>query len=126
MKRSLSRAQRSEPRPARERPVRESRQMKGRPSAVATADGTLAIPCMRAGRGFTIEVRVKPRSSRLVLEGVEGGALIARLTAPPEGGKANEQLIALLSKELGVGKSRIRIIRGLASRTKVVEVEEGP
>lgn len=100
--------------------------MKGRPSAVTTADGALAIPCARSGKGFTIEVRVRPRSSRLALEGVEGGALIVRLTAPPARGQANEQLITLLSKKLGVGKSRVRIIRGLASRTKVVEVEEGP
>jgi len=111
---------------ARQGRARQSGTTRGQTSTVATADGALAIPCVRSGTGFTIEVKVRPRSSRLALDGVEGGVLVARLTAPPAHGEANEQLITLLSRELGIRKSGIRIIRGLASRTKVVEVEEGP
>lgn len=41
----------------------------------------------------------------------------------PIEGKANEKIIQLLSKELGIGKSLIKITTGLKSRHKVVEIE---
>jgi uncharacterized protein YggU (UPF0235/DUF167 family) len=46
-----------------------------------------------------------------------------RVTAPPDGGRANEAVIALLAGALGVAKSRINIVRGMASREKVVMIE---
>jgi uncharacterized protein (TIGR00251 family) len=46
----------------------------------------------------------------------------AYIKCPPVDGKANEALIKLLSKEFGVSKSNIEIIRGLTSREKVVAV----
>jgi len=46
------------------------------------------------------------------------------LTAVPVRGKANKELIKLLSKELGVGKSKISIIKGEKSSEKIIEVNE--
>jgi len=43
--------------------------------------------------------------------------------APPEGGKANEELVAVLAGALGIARSRIAIVRGHTSRSKVVVVE---
>lgn len=48
--------------------------------------------------------------------------LKARVSAPREGGKANEVLIRLLATKLRVGRSSIEIISGAASRTKIIEV----
>lgn len=69
-----------------------------------------------------INVKVQPRSSRKGLEAA-GDILKVRLTAPPVDGAANEQLIEILSEELGVRKSAISIIKGLSSRQKVVEIK---
>lgn len=46
------------------------------------------------------------------------------LTSVPVGGKANKDLIKLLSRELDVNKSRINIIRGEKSKEKIIEITE--
>lgn len=48
----------------------------------------------------------------------------ARVRAPPEDGKANVALEALLAHELGVAKSRVSVARGTAARRKIVEIED--
>ncbi len=84
------------------------------------------IPCRRSKRGITISVRVQPRSSQKGIDRVEGDVLRVKLTAPPADGAANAQLIEVLSKEMRIRKSAITIIKGPASRDKVVEVEGEP
>lgn len=67
-------------------------------------------------------VRVSPKASRnLVKE--EGGALKVYLTKPAEDGLANEQLIELVAEHLKVKKYRVRIIKGLKSRNKTIEID---
>jgi uncharacterized protein (TIGR00251 family) len=80
------------------------------------------LPFRKEKSRKTLEVRVQPRSTRTAIAGVEGEVVKVKLTAPPAGGEANRQLIALISKELKVPKSRIRIFRGEKSRNKVIEV----
>ena len=46
-----------------------------------------------------------------------------RVTAPPEGGKANKSVIKLLSKELGVPKTDIQVKRGDTSHHKMLELD---
>lgn len=45
-------------------------------------------------------------------------------TAVPVGGKANQEVIKLLSEALRVPKSRIRILRGETSNKKLIEVDD--
>lgn len=68
-----------------------------------------------------IEVRVIPRSRRNDLVW-EQGTLKARLTAPPIDGAANEALVSLLAERLEIPRRAISILRGAASRQKVVEI----
>ncbi len=68
-------------------------------------------------------VRVRPRASRNAVEGFRDGVLLVRVTAPPADGQANEAVIDLLASALKVGKSRLAILRGRASRVKTIEVE---
>lgn len=82
----------------------------------------MKIPHKKTKDGILIEVKVEPRSSRKGIAGVIDNALKVRLTAPPVGGAANDQLIEILSKKTGVKKSSIRIKRGHASRKKIVEI----
>ncbi len=81
------------------------------------------IPFKRSKGGITIEVRVDPRSSKAEIRGVMGSVVKVKLTAPPVDGAANRQLIELFSKELGITKSLIRIVKGETSRNKVIEIE---
>ena len=73
--------------------------------------------------GVRFSVRVQPRASRSEVCGEHGDSLKVRLAAPPVDGAANDALISLLAGELDVPRRAIRIISGLASRTKVVQVD---
>ena len=73
--------------------------------------------------GCMLKVRVQPRASRNQVDGFEEDTLRVRVTAPPTDGQANDGVITLLSKTLGVSKSRLEIVRGHSSRNKLVSVE---
>jgi uncharacterized protein (TIGR00251 family) len=53
----------------------------------------------------------------------DGKTLVIHVTAPPEKGKANKAIIKLLAKQIGVGTSKITIVRGSTSSTKTLRVE---
>jgi uncharacterized protein (TIGR00251 family) len=75
------------------------------------------------GGGLTLRVRVQPRASREAVGGLRGGALVVRLTAPPVEGSANAALCRLLGKTLGLAPSAVSLLRGAASRDKLVRIE---
>ncbi len=70
-----------------------------------------------------ITVKVQPRAKATRVVGHMENAYKLQLTAPPVDGKANEACIAFLAEVAGVAKSRVRIVMGLTSRMKVVEIE---
>ena len=73
-----------------------------------------------------ISVRVKPRSSRDEIVRYDGstGVLEVRVKAGPVDNAANEALLKLLSKTVGVPKSKIWIEKGANSRDKIVEIDD--
>ncbi len=73
--------------------------------------------------GVVLNVRVQPKASRSEVVGIHDGCLKVKVTSPPEGGKANREVIKLLAGYFGVNKSSIRIIRGGTSRDKVIEIK---
>jgi uncharacterized protein (TIGR00251 family) len=70
-----------------------------------------------------LSVHVVPRAARNEIVGVEEETLRIRVKAPPVKGKANEALVKLLAKTLGVGKNQIEVVSGHKSRRKTVKVE---
>ncbi len=82
----------------------------------------MEIPYSKTKDGIIIEVKVDPRSSKKEIAGVTDNVLKVKLTAPPVGGAANEQLIELLAEKFGVRKSNIIILRGGTSRRKIVKI----
>lgn len=48
--------------------------------------------------------------------------LQARVTAPPDKGKANVALIVLVAQAFGVPKSAVSIVSGETSRLKILEI----
>ena len=66
-------------------------------------------------------IKVKPNSKD---EGIvqEGDIFTVRVREPPREGKANQAVIKLLAQHFGVPRSQIRILSGLRSRNKIVEL----
>jgi len=66
-------------------------------------------------------VILRPRASRARIV-AEGDILRVYVIAPPEAGKANDAVRALLAKALGAPKMRLRLLRGQGARDKIFEV----
>lgn len=75
------------------------------------------------GARARITVKVQPRAKATRVAGRMEQAYRLQVAAPPVDGKANEECIAFLAELAGVAKSRVRIVSGLASRMKVVEID---
>jgi len=71
----------------------------------------------------TIRIRLTPKGGRDALIKREAAILHARVAAPPVDGAANRALIALLSKSLGIARSRFTIVSGESSREKLLRIE---
>jgi uncharacterized protein (TIGR00251 family) len=69
---------------------------------------------------------VHPRAKRSAIAGRLGDAWKLSLAAPPVDGKANEECVRFFAELAGVPRSRVRIVTGLTSRVKVVEIEGVP
>jgi uncharacterized protein (TIGR00251 family) len=70
-----------------------------------------------------LAVRLQPRAREDAVKGERDGAVLVRVTAPPVDGKANAALVALIAKRAQVPKSSVSVVRGHASRDKIVRVE---
>ncbi|MEM0192874.1 MAG: DUF167 domain-containing protein [Candidatus Korarchaeum sp.] len=55
---------------------------------------------------------------------VEGNRIVIGLTSDPVGGKANLELIKKIAKHFKVPSSRVRIVAGLKSKHKIIEIAE--
>lgn len=75
----------------------------------------------RAG-GIEIAVQAQPRAAQSTIVGEHGGRLKVRLAAPPVEGAANDELVRVLAKALGVPRSAVTVVRGHASRAKTVRI----
>ena len=73
-----------------------------------------------------LTVKVHPRARRSALAGRLGDAWKLSLAAPPVDGKANDECVRFFAELAGVPRSRVRIVTGLTSRLKVVEIEGVP
>jgi len=69
--------------------------------------------------GALLSVKVQPRASRNEIGEPLGNELRVKVTAPPVDSAANEAVVKLLAKTLGVGRSSVELVRGQTSRHKV-------
>ena len=81
--------------------------------------------------GVTVTVRLTPKGGRDSIDGVEtmsdGRAVLkARVRAAPHEGAANDALVRLLAKTLGVPPRSVEITGGATSRIKRVTVVGEP
>ena len=69
-----------------------------------------------------LELHVQPGASRSEFAGRHGERIKIRLAAPAADGKANEALIEFLAAHYRVPRRSVRIVSGLRSRRKRVEI----
>jgi uncharacterized protein (TIGR00251 family) len=67
-----------------------------------------------------LKVKAFPKAGENRIAGVRNGELVVRIQAPAVRGQANKELVKLLSKSLGVGRSEITILSGESSRHKLI------
>lgn len=72
--------------------------------------------------GARLAVRVTP-NARANLASRDGTALRITVTAPPDEGRANDAVTALLALALSVAPSRLTLISGATSRDKVFRLD---
>lgn len=72
--------------------------------------------------GKPFGVVVTPKASRNWIK-PDGADIRVYVTTVPENGKANIATIKLLSKAIGVPKSKLKLIRGATSRRKTFQIE---
>ena len=70
-----------------------------------------------------ITVRLTPRGGRDAIDGWDGDVLRVRVASAPVDGKANDALLRLLAKALGVAPSRVTLVSGAQARVKTVDVD---
>jgi uncharacterized protein len=71
-----------------------------------------------------VEIYVQPRAQRTEVAGEHDGRIKVRLAAPPVDGAANAELVAFIAQRLGIAKSKVRVVGGLTSRRKLVEIDD--
>jgi uncharacterized protein (TIGR00251 family) len=90
---------------------------------LSVTEATLALQLSTTREGAVrFEVQAKPRAKVSRVVGERQGALVVQLAAPPVDGAANAELVATLASVLGVPKRDVTLVRGEASRAKVLEV----
>lgn len=69
-----------------------------------------------------IPIRVKPGATRPRVGGAHGDRLVVAVSARAVDGKATEAALAAVADAFGARRRQVRLVSGLTSRDKVVEV----
>jgi uncharacterized protein (TIGR00251 family) len=71
-----------------------------------------------------LRVKIIPRSATSeIAEELGDGTLKIKIAAPPEHGRANAALVALLSQRFHVARSAVTIVSGHAASRKLIRVD---
>lgn len=82
----------------------------------------MALKITERPDGIELTVYAQPRAARSEIAGEHGETLKVRLAAPPVAGAANDELVRVLARALGVARADVEIVRGHTARTKTVRV----
>lgn len=74
-------------------------------------------------QGVVLAIRAHPKAKKNAITGVHDGRLKVSVTQAPEKGKANDAIVQLLAKSLGLKRSQITIHAGATSQQKAVLLE---
>lgn len=81
--------------------------------------------------GLLLDVRVQPGARKAGIEGLvrrdDGRTrLKLKVTDPPEGGRANAAVVALLARALGLPRRDLALVRGETARDKTLALDGDP
>jgi uncharacterized protein (TIGR00251 family) len=79
---------------------------------------------VEAGPGGEVRIHLKvvPNAAREGVAGRLGARLKVRVAAPPEDGRANAAVLALLAERLGLPRRALRVVAGARASAKTVAV----
>jgi uncharacterized protein (TIGR00251 family) len=69
-------------------------------------------------------VRVIPRSKKVEVKILKDNSLKVRVVSPPIDNRANEELRKVIAEYYNKKESAVRIIKGLRSQNKLVEIKD--
>jgi uncharacterized protein (TIGR00251 family) len=70
-----------------------------------------------------ISVKVKPNAKQEKIEKVNESHFLVWVKERPQEGKANKAVIKVLSEYFGVPQSQVVLLKGQASREKIIEIK---
>jgi uncharacterized protein (TIGR00251 family) len=80
------------------------------------------IDIQSSAKRVTVTVKVVPGATRTRIAGVLDRALRVAVAAPPEAGKANDELLRFVTRKLGLKRGDVEIVRGHTQRLKIIAV----
>ena len=88
---------------------------------------TVAAPWQVLAHGLALTVRLTPKGGRDAIDGIEQMAdgrsvLKVRVRAAPSEGEANDALVRLLAKSVGVAPRQVTLVAGATARIKRLEI----
>src|SRR5712691_8138506 len=104
------------------RPSRSARERGSRPRRRKLPERTETYTGFVEGSSTRLRLRVSPGADRAAIAGRLGEAWKVRVTAPAEGGRANEAVIRLLAEALSLPPEAVTLVSGHGARDKIVQL----
>jgi uncharacterized protein (TIGR00251 family) len=104
----------------------EHRELRDPPDSPASSGSAgSAVPGWLAGSPgrWRLRLAVQPGARRTEAAGLHDGCLKLRIAAPPVEGRANEEVLLWLARQLGLPRSQLHIVTGETSRRKSVAID---
>jgi len=77
------------------------------------------FPLRDTPKGMLLHVKATPKAAKDEIAGIRNGAVLVKVRAVAEKGKANTAVIALLARQIGIPKSALALVSGETDRNKV-------
>ncbi len=83
----------------------------------------MPIEIRQLADGIEIRVKAVPGASRSRIAGALGDELKIQVAEPPEKGKANSAIEAILAESLGVSRKSVSVVSGFSNPHKTVRIK---
>lgn len=70
-----------------------------------------------------VRLHVQPGAGKTAVVGRHGDSMKVRVAAPPEGGRANDAVVALIAQTFDVKLAAVTLVTGESSRAKRVQID---